>query len=132
MASDHPLEESDLWLAERLADAAERLGEGVTAILERIESEDPSKAERLKNLLPSIEAMTQLALGRSAQCLDVLDPPVIQALGDFRILRMIGIGGMATVYEAIQISLNRRVALKILPTLSARDPLKLKRFQIEV
>ena len=131
MSFEEPIRDSDLWLAERLVDAAERLGEGVTAILERIESEDPSKAERLKNLLPSIEAMTQLALGRSAQCLDVLDPPVIQALGDFRILRMIGIGGMATVYEAIQISLNRRVALKILPTLSARDPLKLKRFQIE-
>jgi serine/threonine protein kinase len=37
-------------------------------------------------------------------------------LGDFRILQEIGQGGMATVYEAEQVSLNRKVALKILPS----------------
>ena len=52
-------------------------------------------------------------------------------LGDFRTVRVIGRGGMGVVYEAVQISLNRRVALKILPMLSADDPRKLKRFQIE-
>ncbi len=38
---------------------------------------------------------------------------------------------MGVVYEAVQISLNRRVALKILPVTSADDPRKVKRFQIE-
>jgi serine/threonine protein kinase/Tfp pilus assembly protein PilF len=37
-------------------------------------------------------------------------------LGDFRIIKEIGQGGMATVYEAEQTSLNRKVALKILPS----------------
>ncbi len=37
-------------------------------------------------------------------------------LGDFRILGRIGAGGMASVYEAEQVSLNRRVALKVLPS----------------
>lgn len=52
-------------------------------------------------------------------------------LGDFRIVREIGRGGMGVVYEAIQISLRRRVALKILPFAAAVDARRLQRFQNE-
>jgi hypothetical protein len=52
-------------------------------------------------------------------------------LGDFRIVREIGRGGMGVVYEAVQISLGRRVALKVLPFASALDPRQLQRFKNE-
>jgi serine/threonine protein kinase len=52
-------------------------------------------------------------------------------LGDFRIVREIGRGGMGVVYEAVQISLGRRVALKVLPFASTLDPKQLQRFKNE-
>ena len=42
--------------------------------------------------------------------------PAGKVIGDFRIIGEIGSGGMGTVYEAVQLSLRRPVALKILPT----------------
>jgi len=56
-------------------------------------------------------------------------PP--RQLGDFRILGEIGRGGMGVVYEAEQISLPRRVALKILPFAAVLDPRHLERFKNE-
>jgi serine/threonine protein kinase len=52
-------------------------------------------------------------------------------LGDFRILREVGRGGMGIVYGAEQISLRRRVALKVLPFAATMDPRQLQRFQNE-
>jgi WD40 repeat protein/serine/threonine protein kinase len=60
-----------------------------------------------------------------------LEPGIPGILGDFTIVRAIGRGGMGVVYEAMQESLNRRVALKILPASSADDPRKVKRFLVE-
>lgn len=57
--------------------------------------------------------------------------PEIGQIGDFRILRVIGCGGMGVVYETEQISLRRRVALKILPFAAAIDPRQLQRFKNE-
>ena len=39
-----------------------------------------------------------------------------QMLGAYRIVSQIGVGGMATVYKAYQSSMDRNVAIKVLPT----------------
>ena len=52
-------------------------------------------------------------------------------VGDFRIIRQLGSGGMATVYEAHQISLNRVAALKVLAQHLGEDPNFRERFTRE-
>ena len=58
--------------------------------------------------------------------------PAVPTLGDFRLLREIGCGGMGVVYEAEQLSMGRKVALKILPLATMMDPKGLARFKNEV
>jgi eukaryotic-like serine/threonine-protein kinase len=60
---------------------------------------------------------------------DSLPPDTV--LGEYRLVREIARGGMAVVYEAEQVSLGRRVALKVLAGTAALDPVKLQRFRVE-
>src|SRR5262249_34909775 len=57
--------------------------------------------------------------------------PRLQKLGDYRILREVGRGGMGVVYEAEQESLGRRVALKVLSANALVDPNQIRRFERE-
>ncbi len=52
-------------------------------------------------------------------------------IGDYRIIREVGRGGMGIVYEAEQLSLGRRVALKIMPGRNALDATTRERFRRE-
>ncbi len=53
-------------------------------------------------------------------------------LDGFRIERRLGVGGMGEVFEATQLAMNRRVALKVLPPSVASYPTRLNRFIHEV
>src|SRR5262245_55457539 len=95
----------------------------------------PRFTDRLRQLLPAVQLLADL--GRSAASGESSVPagdrpgPEGGRLGDFRLLREIGRGGMGVVYEAEQISLRRRVALKVLPLAAALDWKHLHRFKQE-
>jgi serine/threonine protein kinase len=80
--------------------------------------------DEVERLAAPLRAATRQEDGQSATC-------DIGQLGDFRLLRVIGQGGMGVVYEAEQFSLRRRVALKVLPFAAAIDPRHLQRFKNE-
>src|SRR5213080_1739004 len=59
---------------------------------------------------------------------DEMNALVGRSLGQFRVVERIGSGGMATVFKAYQPTLDRYVAIKVLPAYHARDPVFVKRF----
>jgi serine/threonine protein kinase/tetratricopeptide (TPR) repeat protein len=93
----------------------------------------PAEAASLADAMDGLDFLYQ-AVGSSRGSGGAIAPdgrPVPSQLGDFRIVREIGRGGMGVVYEAEQISLGRRVALKVLPFAAAIDERQLQRFKTE-
>jgi serine/threonine protein kinase/tetratricopeptide (TPR) repeat protein len=115
-------------LAEAFDKLTSRLQAGEAIGLEEVRQKYPEHADELLQLLPALAALGDLAAAPEAS---PLGEGVPEALGDFRILREVGRGGMGVVYEAEQLSLQRRVALKVLPFAGTLDPRQLQRFRLE-
>lgn len=95
----------------------------------------PEIVEELSACLDGLEFIyhvaPQLAAGSGADNAAQATQFSLAPLGDFRILREIGRGGMGVVYEAEQMSLGRKVAVKVLPFAAVLDSRQLQRFKNE-
>lgn len=127
---------SDQVFEQLIEEVTARLQTGEAIDLSEISSKHPEYSDRLRQLLPSMQALLAFGVSQSAASDDpttgATNPPIIRELGDFRIVREIGRGGMGVVYEAEQISIGRRVALKVLPFAAMLDERRLARFRNEI
>src|SRR5256885_3754642 len=121
-------------LLNQLADEfAERYRRGERPSLSEYINRHPDLADEIREFFPAMAEMEQAKEDRDG----VSEPnaagplPPLERLGDFRIIREIGHGGMGVVYEAEQVSLGRHVALKVLPKQLLADARTKGRFERE-
>jgi serine/threonine protein kinase len=96
----------------------------------------PELTEEIRALFPALIEMEQAgsAIGPTpgwAASRAPLGGTPLESLGDYRIIREIGRGGMGVVYEAVQESLGRHVALKVFAPWAPTDRKMIERFQRE-
>ncbi|MCE9546720.1 MAG: serine/threonine protein kinase [Planctomycetia bacterium] len=124
MNDSQPLDDElvEALVAEATDDYMDRAQQGQEPSIEEYVKRYPKIAGILRGLLPAVRVMHRN---------DAQSSGPLGTLGEFRLLREIGRGGMGVVYEAEQMSLRRRVALKVLPLAAALDPRQLERFRLE-
>ncbi|MBI4586934.1 MAG: protein kinase [Planctomycetes bacterium] len=109
---------SDRELEDLLGVYLDRLNDGEFVDPEEVRAEHPELADRI---LDELKVFIDLQSGRESQT-------PLGLLGDYTLRRQIGRGGMGVVYEAWENSMDRRVALKVLPQGIAADTKAFTRF----
>ncbi len=133
----------DDQLGQVLESIVQRIQHGHAIDLDALAAAYPTYAAQLRELVPAVEVLVRMgenadgAIEASATDNQVnsavgknLEPA--RQLGDFRIIRELGRGGMGTVFEAEQLTMGRRVALKVLPFAALAREKSLQRFRNEV
>jgi eukaryotic-like serine/threonine-protein kinase len=115
---------------------AERYRRGERPSLTEYERRHPGLAGEIRELFPALVMMEKLGSGDEPTSNPgtgprVLQGPMPERLGDYRIIRELARGGMGVVYEAIQESLGRHVALKVLSSNWPMEHVQLSRFRRE-
>ena len=111
-------------LAEEFLD---RYRKGERPALREYIERHPELAGEIREVFPAMAMMENIALADESLEADATGElpvrrlPPLEQLGDYRIVREVGRGGMGVVYEAEQVSLGRHVALKVLPPQMLRD-----------
>jgi len=119
----------------QVAEQVERLlDEGIAIDVSGLVQDYPHMERQIRDLIPSLIAMHRIgpaAEEKQAHKAAAYQDQRRTMLGDFSLIREIGRGGMGVVYEAMQVSLGRRVALKVLPFAAVLDQRQLQRFKNE-
>jgi len=112
---------------------AERSRRGERPNLQEYVDRLPEMAEEIRDWFPALVEFEQADADarRDGSPPPPADSPHLRQIGGYRIVREIGRGGMGVVYEAEQVSLGRRVALKILPGHLIGNRRMLERFRRE-
>jgi serine/threonine protein kinase/WD40 repeat protein len=122
---------------ERLTDEfLQRLRRGEKPSIAEYADQHPELANEIRNVFPALLMLEQAGPQGTAGSFGLLGngasaetaPPMI---GDYKLIREIGRGAMGVVYEAQQQSLDRQVALKILPWHASSDGKSVERFRRE-
>ena len=113
------------------AEFVERYRRGEKPSLTEYTARHPDLAQRIHSLFPTVRMMEDLKRGRGPAALPGVPTRIPERMGEFRIVREVGRGGMGIVYEAEQESLGRHVAVKVLTAQALLDADQLRRFHRE-